>query len=70
MNKARESEAKSSLESNGTEKVCAHCIKNKTLKKKKKGGSAPSHVFLNVMLQFQSILNTPPQTNQTRQLKL
>lgn len=69
MNKARESEAKSSLESNGTEKVCAHCIKNKT-QKKKKGGSAPSHVFLNVMLQFQSILNTPPQTNQTRQLKL
>lgn len=68
MNKARESEAKSSLESNGTEKVCAHCIKNKTLKKK--SGSAPSHVFLNVMLQFQSILNTPPQTNQTRQLKL
>lgn len=37
MNKARESEAKSSLESNGTEKVCAHCIKNKTLKKKKVG---------------------------------
>lgn len=36
MNKARESEAKSSLESNGTEKVCAHCIKNKTHKKKKK----------------------------------
>lgn len=35
MNKARESEAKSSLESNGTEKVCAHCIKNKTHTKKR-----------------------------------
>lgn len=38
MNKGRETEAKSSLESNGTEKVCAVWIKNKTqthLKKKR-----------------------------------